>query len=443
MKRIAIERGEFLLIVRLGNAAAIERVYGSAARKAALRQIERGAKLLLSFLRTSSVGYDEVALLVPAGLLTPGLIRRVVDSLCLRLSMKPMEFADANILLAVDAGYSNPAERLMRRGGRELEAQAREQLASSIMPALLPCPQSPEEVHQYRVDVANAASLLEAIEHGQGLFAWRPVYHSQAPDRILHYEAILRLIGKDGKQADCREGSEALERLGLSYLRDRQLVCHVMDELEADQNACLAIRISPSSLSFDLNGQGSAWSDMMLRLRNIPGLADRLTLELMEPTPERMLPAAKGFVEKLKAMGVKIAIAGFASDFSSIRQMLAFQPDAIKLPGAFLRSMSRIARNDIGLRHLIGLASTFSDIVIVDGVENFDDLREARKEGAEWLVGEVLGHSPRTGQPDLCSAYVPYARDSEILHFIYCTAGYHFPLHEEVVQDPFLDNTLG
>jgi EAL domain-containing protein (putative c-di-GMP-specific phosphodiesterase class I) len=364
------------------------------------------------------------------GLLTGDLVRRFVDSLCIRLSMTPLEFGGSRILLAVDAGYGLPLSRLARGAGQAMESQARQGLVRSSLNALPSVQGCSIDRERYREDMKNAADLLGMIGRGQGLFKWRPVRTACSEDTILHYEAVLKLIDEKGESIDGREGREALERLGLSYLHDRQMICHVLDELEADPNATLSLQISSTSLSFDLNGASVAWTDVMLRLRQQPGLASRLIVEIAEPTPDRILPAAKVFINSLRATGVRVAIAGFGSDFSSIRQILTFQPDIIKLSGAFLRG----ARDHtIHLRHIVALAGTLADTVIVDGVEGREDEQVAHREGAEWMVGSELRGLPCEIRSTLCGAYAPYTEDSEILRYLHNTTNYyHAPAREWV-----------
>jgi|GEM_PF-944384 len=443
MNGTAVKSGDFLLVVRLANADAIERVYGRTARKAALDHVEQGVKRFLESFRTCRTGKDEVVLLGPRGLLTSGLVSRVVDSLCIRLSVKPLDFAGSRILLAVDAGYSLPAQNPARKVGPDMEAQARQGLARSSMKVLGHVPVGPQDCERYREDMKSAADLLKVIGRGQGLFTWRPVQRAKSPGRILHYEAVLKLIDDQGGDIDARLGRVALERLGLSYLHDRQMICHVLDELEADPNASLSLQISSTSLSLDLNGANVAWTDVFLRLRQQPGLARRLIIEIAEPTPDRILPAAKAFIEALRATGVKIAIAGFGSDFSSIRQMLTFQPDIIKLPGAFLRGNSASGEHNIGLRHMVALARTLADTVIVDGVESRKDMLLAHREGAEWIVGCELRGLPCEIRQDLCPAYVPYTKDSEILRFLHNATGYYFSAPGETLDVPLQQHYYG
>lgn len=440
MSGTAVEAGDFLLVVRLANATAIERVYGPEARKAALDHIESGVQRFLEFFRIHRTGNDEVVLIGPMGLLTYDLVRRVVDSLCIRLSVKPLEFAGSRILLAVDAGYSFPAHRPSKTVGPEMERQARQGIARSSMKTLIRTPSGARDTERCREDMLSAAELLKAIGRGQGLFTWRPVQSVQQPGQILHYEAVLRLIDGHGGSIDGAEGRAALQRLGLSYLHDRQMICHVLDELEADPNATLSLQISSTSLSFDLHGGGSAWADVLLRLRQQPDLARRLIVEIAEPTPDRLLPAARAFTGCLRAIGVRIAIAGFGSDFSSIRQMLAFQPDIIKLPGAFLRDGSA---HSAGLRHIVALARTLAGTVIVEGVESREDTLVARREGAEWVVGVELRALPREVRPELCPAYVPYTKDSEILRFLHNSTGYYFPCPGEALSATVQQNYYG
>ena len=100
--------------------------------------------------------------------------------------------------------------------------------------------------------------------------------------------------------------------------------------------------------------------------------------------------------------------------------------------------MSRMTRHDVGLRHLIGLAGTFTNVVIVEGVESAEDLKEARKEGAEWLVGDILGRTPRDSETDLNAVPMPHPKEAVMLRSIHSIPGSRFQTRREAVQNPFL-----
>jgi len=116
--------------------------------------------------------------------------------------------------------------------------------------------------------------------------------------------------------------------------------------------------------------------------------------------------------------------------------MLAFQPDIIKLPAAFVRGSDAGGAQSVGLRHIVALARTLADTVVVDGVESRDDLLRARREGADWVVGGPLRALPCEAHPELCPAYVPYTRDSEILRFLHNGTGPFVPAPEEAPGAP-------
>ncbi len=445
MSSTLVEIGDFVFTLRLANACAIERAFGPHARAAALDHIKAATKQLLHFVKVQEVTHDQIVFLCPTGLMSEEITRRLIDSLCIRISIKPFDFAKSRILLAIDAGYSAPSGQACETIPEALQKEAQDRLKSSEMRMLVDNPFSPMERDAYRKDMKQASSLLRAIGLGNSLFQWRTVCHACDPEHVMHYEAIPTILDEKGQPADFEKSYQALKRLGLSYLYDRQMVCHVLDELEAAPNIRLSVAISSSSLSFDFNGKDIGWLDVLLRLKQNRDLAERFTIEITEPTPDFILPSAKTFIEALRAAGVLIAIAGFGSCFSSIRQLLTFQPDIIKLPSSFLQNRKRLMKLNIGLRHLIHLANNFSGTVVVDGVSSVEDAERAIREGAKWLAFNDAGpkNLPHRTKSRLCYAYKPYLKDSEILRHLHNTAGHFFPCNGKALDTPSRKNTYG
>lgn len=393
-----IDPADQLLIVRLNNFFAIEAAFGPAAARGAIEHLRRAAERHLGRIALHRMEDGEIELTVRQPVMRALPMASLVDALCCVLTADPFRCGEDDLLLSVSAGYAGAAEVAEGAdGGRSQQGLARVRLAASTLPAV-PIARSDERLRQYRKDMACGARLLKQVRRGAAFISWRPVSRPQDPGTTLYHEAVLRHVGHRGDQMECGDACGALERLGLAHLLDRLMLADVLDELEADPVACLAVAISSRSLSSNLHGEAAGWTDLFGRLRRNPALGRRLVVEIADNSGIACFRDALAFVRALRERGVRISVARFGSGHASIGQLLALSPDVVKLDGPFMHTAYQSERNRMRVSHLIGLARTVSPTVIVDGIESPWHLHLAIEEGAQWVAGSHLGRpSQRRG----------------------------------------------
>lgn len=393
-----IDPADHLLVIRLNNFFAIEAAYGHTAARGAMEHLRRVAERHLGRVALHRMQDDEIELTARQPVMRSLPMGSLVDSLCCVLTADPFRCGDDDLLLSVSAGHAGAAEVAEgAQGGCSRQGLARARLGASILPAV-PVARSDEMLSQYRKDMACGARLLKQVRRGAAFINWRPVSRPQAPGTTLYHEAVLRHVGHRGEQMECGDAYVALERLGLAHLLDRLMLADVLDELEADPAACLAVAMSSQSLSRNLHGEEAGWADLFGRLRRNPDLGRRLVVEIADNSGMACFRDALDFVRALRERGVRIAVARFGSGHASIGQLLALSPDVVKLDGPFMHTAYQSERNRMRVSHLIGLARTVSPTVIVDGVESPWHLHLAMEEGAQWVAGSHLGRpSQRRG----------------------------------------------
>ncbi len=129
-----------------------------------------------------------------------------------------------------------------------------------------------------------------------------------------------------------------------------------------------------------------------------PSLAKRLVIEIDETSLLLSVAEAQDFVSELRALGVRFALSRFGSGHAPVGQLIALEPDMVKLDGAFLRTAFQSDRHRVRVGHLIELARSFADTVIVDGVDLTLHFQLAEEQGAQWIVGSQMSNLS-TGRP--------------------------------------------
>jgi EAL domain-containing protein (putative c-di-GMP-specific phosphodiesterase class I) len=96
-------------------------------------------------------------------------------------------------------------------------------------------------------------------------------------------------------------------------------------------------------------------------------------------------------VNVVRDLGCKVAIDDFGAGFTSFRHLKALTVDMVKIDGSFVVNLSRNVDNQLFVRNLMGLASTFGLSTVAEFVENPEDADFLLKAGVQYLQGYYFG----------------------------------------------------
>jgi len=244
---------------------------------------------------------------------------------------------------------------------------------------------------EYRKAMHLAAEALAALREGRLLMGWQPVRSALSPAEVLYSEGLARLTTSRGRVLSPSLFIPALEVLGMARVFDRRIVAAVVDELERSPAAILGVNISSQSARLD-----AWWYSLFTRLRQRPGVAQRLIIEITETAPPA--PGVSDFVSVLRGYGCRVALDDFGVGCASVRSAIRIAPDIIKIDGSFVRHPALFGNNSALLDHLIGVAGAVASIVVVEGVQDEGQSRMAADlqkrltaSGGCWQQGHRFG----------------------------------------------------
>ena len=125
---------------------------------------------------------------------------------------------------------------------------------------------------------------------------------------------------------------------------------------------------------------------------------DKLELGITESTLARMTLAQNKVLDELRDTGVRIAIWGFGSKYSSLDYLKTYKVSRLKIGSAMVAASTQVAGDGAMMRAIIGVARELGVDVVADGVENAEQRKVLLRHGAsiegqgQWLGGAVSGH---------------------------------------------------
>ena len=140
----------------------------------------------------------------------------------------------------------------------------------------------------------------------------------------------------------------------------------------------MAINISP--LEFQNDDFSDGVRGALKNTRLDPGY---LELELTETVLMRHAESAAFALEKLRSLGVRVAVDDFGTGYSSLSYLTRFPIHALKLDQSFVRDIMTNENNAIVARSVISMGNNLQLKVIAEGVETAEQMAFLQIQGCD------------------------------------------------------------
>jgi EAL domain-containing protein (putative c-di-GMP-specific phosphodiesterase class I) len=229
-------------------------------------------------------------------------------------------------------------------------------------------------------------------EDGFALFAQR-IQPLRSDSCGVHAEVLLRMKSPDGSLVPPGAFLPAAERFHLVSRVDRWVLRHMS----------LWLKNLPSldvieSLSVNLSGQSvgdRSFHGWACNLRAEMGSAacSRLCLEITETAAVTNMADAAVFIDKVRAMGVKIALDDFGAGASSFGYLKHLTVDYLKIDGQFIRDVVSDPLDEATVRCFTDVAKVLGLRTVAEFVDQVDVLERLRQIGVDYAQGFLI-HRP-------------------------------------------------
>jgi len=241
------------------------------------------------------------------------------------------------------------------------------------------------EADQCRQQMGLANYLFKAFKEKRLRLAYQPIIESKT-GKTLHYEALLRLVNQAGKISSAGALIPIAEKMGLIDVIDTMVMEMVIEELQHNKDVILAFNVS------NLTTENPVWLDRMGQLiKDNPGVATRLIVEITETAAHRDLRRAAFFVASLQSMGCQVALDDFGSGYTSFRQLKALSVDMVKIDGVFIKDIAQNADNRFFVKILLDFAQGFGLQTVAEFVETGEVAKILMEMGVDCMQGYYFG----------------------------------------------------
>jgi diguanylate cyclase (GGDEF)-like protein/PAS domain S-box-containing protein len=270
------------------------------------------------------------------------------------------------------------------------------------------------ELHQMAVDRLELGSeLVHAVGEGQLLLDYQPIVELDS-ERIAGVEALVRwrhptrgLLGP-GQFIPLAEETGAIVAVGAWVLRQ---ACTEIHGLRTTQPGCEALELSVNvSIKQLRGGDFPALVADVLEATGLP--AQALVLELTESLLIEEPAATIGELERLKALGVRLAVDDFGTGHSVLSYLQELPIDFVKIDKSFVDTVHTSPEQAKLVAGIVQLSASLRMEVVAEGIEEAaqaDRLRSMHSRlGQGYLYSRPV--SPEAIAALLAPAHAPSPR---------------------------------
>jgi EAL domain-containing protein (putative c-di-GMP-specific phosphodiesterase class I) len=176
---------------------------------------------------------------------------------------------------------------------------------------------------------------------------------------VHHCEALIRF--RDGESPF--EVIKFAEHTGFIHELDWATINEALSQLRANlQIAPVAVNLSAQSL-----GAERLISEVITAYRRTPAAADRFMLEITESSALTELDAANKQIQRLRDVGVSVALDDFGAGAASLAYLQQLEVDTVKIDAEYIRGLDRGSRSRSIVENIAQLCTSLGAATVGEG----------------------------------------------------------------------------
>lgn len=208
--------------------------------------------------------------------------------------------------------------------------------------------------------------------------------------KVVGFESLLRLRGKDGKFVNTQEFINIAEKSGLIYEIDLWVIKNVLlqtaDYVKNRPDVDISVNVSGKHITLP------SFTDYIIKCLDFANFnPNNLKIEITESSYIKDFDESIKVMDKLKSIGIKIALDDFGTGYSSLSYLARLPSDLLKIDKSFIDDMEIDRGKCNFVDVIIRLGHIMNNKVIAEGVENTEQLALLSFLGCDYIQGYVWG----------------------------------------------------
>jgi EAL domain-containing protein (putative c-di-GMP-specific phosphodiesterase class I) len=231
--------------------------------------------------------------------------------------------------------------------------------------------------------------LQTALCEERLLLLYQPI-QQLSDGRVLHCEALMRMIGQDGQVVMPGEFIPCAERTGLINQLDRRGVdialMHMSQLLVQNKTPRVSVNVSTKTLQ-----AGGFYEFLQQRLAdsNVPG--ELLTIEITETAAIEGIDKMAALLHRISALGCQFSLDDFGAGFSSWLNLRKLPISYLKIDGSFVRHVTENPGDPLFVKAINEVSQGLNIKTVAECVEDEQTLATIRALGVDYAQGFLIG----------------------------------------------------
>ncbi|AII14564.1 diguanylate cyclase/phosphodiesterase [Campylobacter iguaniorum] len=238
------------------------------------------------------------------------------------------------------------------------------------------------DIHKYKTRVEHATMIQNAILDNKVVPYYQAIFDKDK--NVIKYESLVRIISdKHGiiLPGIFLKDSKHIKR----YTKiEKILIEKSMMNVKNNPNVTVSINLNIRDMT---DGDVSAFViDKLHKLQ----IGNQIIFEILED--EKMLDSQRVdlFLDKVRKMGVKIAIDDFGSGYSNFSYLLKIQPDYLKIDGSIVKNIDTDEKSYAIVRAIVAFAKELNIKTIAEYVHSKEVFDKCVQIGVDEFQGFYL-----------------------------------------------------
>ena len=236
--------------------------------------------------------------------------------------------------------------------------------------------------NQFENNLRWSKKLKEALSDDRIDIALQPIY-SNALNRVVKYEALIRLIDDEGEVVSPFTFLEVAKRTRLYPQLTRRVIKKTFQILP-HTTAQININLTAEDI---IDEETKLYFMNMLRTS---AHSSRIGIELVESEGIENYAVVKAFIDEIKEYGVRLSIDDFGTGYSNFEYLLKLDADTIKIDGSLIKNIDRDANSYNVVETIVSFAKKNGMGVVAEFVSTESIQDKIRQLGIDYSQGYFI-----------------------------------------------------
>jgi diguanylate cyclase (GGDEF)-like protein len=282
-----------------------------------------------------------------------------------------------------------------------------------------------QALEQHNMDMQLIRELDGGLAAQQLFLEMQPIISLQRPFDTLNFEVLLRMHDSNGVLVPTHKIIAAAEESGTIAAIDKWVVTTTLAWLDAHQATFTNTQLVCINLSgMSLNDE-TFIEEFFTILGRHSHLVHMLCMEVTESVALQDLENTRRFILRLQQLGAKVALDDFGAGYTSFSYLKDLPADALKIDGAFIRSINEHPANRAIVEAIVALARNLGMKSIAEWVEDSATLATLHAMGVDYVQGYVIARPQSTDKLLTAQHSASFITDEKTNLFLRAGAALH------------------